>query len=91
MTVAAVDAIIADVMFVAELHGLLTRNILPRQIGRSGHRNHRHETKPNQEKRRKNTESGNEIRAAMEDLSHFFVALNGERPRKESMSERPTY
>jgi len=43
MTVAAVDAIIADVMLVAELARLLTRNVLPRHIGRPRHREHSHE------------------------------------------------
>jgi len=38
MTVTAVDAVIADVMLVAELHRLLTGDVLPRQIGRARHR-----------------------------------------------------
>ena len=38
MTVAAVNTVIANVMFMAELHWLLTRNVLPRQIGRARHR-----------------------------------------------------
>ncbi len=37
MTVAAVNTVIADVMFMAELHRLLPGNVLARQIGRARH------------------------------------------------------
>src|SRR5258708_13992158 len=34
MTVTVVDAVIAAVVFLSELHGVLTRNMLQRQVGR---------------------------------------------------------
>src|SRR5260370_11799569 len=49
MTVTAVDAVIADEMFVAELHGLLTRNILPRHVGRARYRQNGHKRQSDQE------------------------------------------
>jgi hypothetical protein len=75
MTVAAVDAIVADVMLMAELHRLLTSNILPRHIGRARHCQDRHERHSDQKERRKHTESRDEIRAAMKNLGHVFSAL----------------
>src|SRR5258706_37281 len=50
MTVAAVDAVVADVMFVADLYWLLTRNVLPRPVWGARHREHSHERNPYQEK-----------------------------------------
>ena len=51
MTVATVNAVVADVMLVAELHRLLTGNVLPRHIGRSRHSEHSHERDTDQKKR----------------------------------------
>jgi len=49
MAVAAVDAVIADVVFMAELHWLLTGDVLPRQIRRACHREDGHERQADQE------------------------------------------
>jgi len=77
MTVAAVNAVVADVMFVAELHRLLTGNVLPRHIGRPRHREHGHERDSDQKNRRKHTESCDEICTAMKNLGHVFSAQCG--------------
>src|SRR5260370_22985945 len=75
MTVAAVDAVIADVMLVAELHRLLTGNVLPRHVRRTRHREDGYERHSDQKERRKHTEPGDEIRTAMKNLGHVFSAL----------------
>ena len=77
MAVAAVDAVIADVVFMAELHRLFTRDVLPRHIGRTRHRQHSDERDSNQKKRRKDTESRDEIGTAMKNLGHVCSALCG--------------
>src|SRR5260370_42674062 len=82
MTVAAVDPVVADVVFMAELHRLLTGNVLPRHIGRTRHREHSHERDSDQKKSRKDTESRDEIRTAMKNLSHGCSALCGGALRK---------
>src|SRR6266581_2490584 len=51
MTVAAIDAVIAHVMLVAELQGLLTGNVLSRHIGRARHREHGYERHSNKKDR----------------------------------------
>ncbi len=82
MTITAVNAVIADVMLMAELHRLLSGNILPRHIGRARHGEHSHERHSDQKKRRKHTESRDEIRTAMKNLGHVFSALYGGTLRK---------
>src|SRR6266849_1757636 len=74
MTVAAVDAVVADVMLVAELHRLLTGNVLPRHVGRARHREHGYKRHSDQKERRKHTETRDEIRAAMKNLGHVCSA-----------------
>jgi hypothetical protein len=75
MTVSAVDAIVADMVFVAELHGLLARNILIRGIGRAGYPQHSRECEPSKEYSGEHTEARDEIRAAVKNLGHVIVAL----------------
>src|SRR5712692_7665926 len=82
MTVTAVDAVVADVMLVAELHRLLTRNILPRHVGRARHREHGYKRHSDQKERRKHTESRDKIRAAMKNLGHVCSAPCGRALRK---------
>src|SRR6267142_4287910 len=82
MTVAAVNAVIADMMLVAELHRLLTRNVLPRHVGRARHREDGDQRDADQEKGRKHTESRDEIRTAMKNLGHVCSALCGGSLRK---------
>ena len=73
VTIAAIDAIVADVMLVAELHGLLARLILVGQIWRTCGSQNSRERQSHQEKRRENTEAGDEVCAAVENLCHFNV------------------
>jgi len=75
VTVSAVDTIVADMVFVAELHRLLARDILIRGIGRASDPQHACESKPGEKNCRKHTEPGNEIRAAVKDLGHVNLAL----------------
>ena len=89
-SVAAVDAVIPDVMLVAELHRLLARNVLPRQIGRAGHRKYGNERQSDQKESRKDTEARDKIRTAMKNLGHVFQHYAGERSGMEPRSGRPT-
>src|SRR5260370_34085367 len=75
MTVAAVNAVIADMMLVAELHRLLTRNVLPRHVGRARPREDGDERHSDQKERRKHTESRDEIRTSMKNLGPGCSAL----------------
>src|SRR6266513_2683387 len=77
MTVAAIDAVIAHVMLVAELHGLLTGNVLSRHIGRARHREHGYERHSDEKEGRKHTEPRDEIGTAMKNLCHVCSALCG--------------
>src|SRR5947207_15277645 len=91
MTVAAIDAVIAHVMLVAELHGLLTGNVLSRHIGRARHREHGYERHSDQEEGRKHTEPRDEIGTGMKNLCHVCSALcGGAAPGRELRSGRPT-
>src|SRR5258708_28482973 len=76
MTVAAVDAVVADVMLVAELHRLLTGNVLPRHVGRARHRKDSDERHSNQKERRKHTESRDKILPPMKNLAHASSPLS---------------
>src|SRR6266568_8096963 len=75
VTVTAVDAVIANVMLVAELHGLLPVDVLLRHVRRACHREDRDKRQPDQKKSREDTESGNEVRASMKNLRHLIFAL----------------
>src|SRR6266513_1432097 len=77
MTVAAIDAVIAHVMLVAELHGLLTGNVLSRHIGRARHREHGYERHSDEKEGRKHTEPRDELGTAMKNLCHVCSALCG--------------
>ena len=75
VAVAAVDSIISDVMLVAELYRLRSRNVLVRRIGRARQSQNADEPQPSQKNSREQTESRNEIRTAMKNLGHVSVAL----------------
>jgi len=75
MTVAAVDAIVSHMMFVAELHRLLAENILPRKIRRARERQDSRKRQSRQENRGKQAKTGDKIRAAVKNLGHIRVAL----------------
>ena len=75
VAVTAVDSIISDVMLVAELYRLRSRNVLVRRIGRARQSQNADEPQPSQKNSREQTESRNEIRTAMKNLGHVSVAL----------------
>jgi hypothetical protein len=73
VAIAAVDAIIADVMLVAELNGLIARNVLIGQIGRAGSEQHTRQRNAGQKHTCKDTESRDEVCASMKNLRHVYV------------------
>src|SRR5262252_7150464 len=75
MTVAAINPIVPHVMLVAELHRLLAKDVLPRKIRRTSERQYPGEGKSCQENRGEQTESRDEIRAAVKNLGHVCIAL----------------
>ena len=75
MAVAAVDAVVAHVMLVAELNRLLPRDVLICQIRRPRRKQSSRERQTGQEQRRKDTEPRDEIRAVVKNLSHVNFAL----------------
>ena len=75
MTVAAVNAIVAHMVFVAELHRLLAGNILPRKIWRARERQYPRKRQPREKNSGKQAETGDKIRAAVKNLGHIRVAL----------------
>jgi predicted nuclease with RNAse H fold len=75
VAIAAVDAIIADVMLVAELNGLIASHPLIGDVGRSSNDQHRRENKTGEDRGSKQTKPRNKICTAMKDLGHVSVAL----------------
>jgi hypothetical protein len=75
MAVAAVEPVVADVVLVAELHRLRAHNVLVCRVGRTRQPQNAHKPQPNKKNSREQTESRNEIRAAMKNLGHVSVAL----------------
>jgi hypothetical protein len=75
MTVTAVDAVIADVMLVAELNGLFAGNVLVRQIGSAGQSHDSAERQGGQQRTKKDTHPGDEVRTAVKNLRHVNFAL----------------
>ena len=72
MTIAAINPVIADVMFMAKLNRLLLLNIAPGQIRRT--RNLRVNVKCNaaQKHRHDKTRFGDIVCSAMKNLCHFY-------------------
>jgi len=75
MTIAAIDTIIADVMFVAELNRLLAGDVLVRQIGSARQTHDGAKPQGSEQRAKKDTDLGDKIRAAVKNLSHVNVAL----------------
>jgi len=75
VTIAAVNAIVARVMLVTELHRLLAGNILARKIWRASERQDPRKSQSRQKNRGKQAETGDKIRAAVKNLGHIRVAL----------------
>ena len=70
MAVPAIDAVISDMMFVAELHGLVARNSLVGNIRRASHDKYASQGKTSQESNSQEAESRKKICTAIENLSH---------------------
>ena len=75
MTIAAIEPVITDVMFMAELHWLRARNVLVGGIWRPRQPQYADESQADQKNSREQAESGNEICASMKNLGHVSVAL----------------
>ena len=75
MTVTAIDAVVAHVVLVAELDGLLARDVLVRQIRSAGQAYHAPESQGCEQRPKKDTEPRDEIRTAVKNLSHVKFAL----------------
>jgi hypothetical protein len=75
MTIPAVNAIIAHMVFVAELDGLLARDVLVRQIRSAGQTHHTAKGQGRKQRAKKDTDLGDKIRAAVKNLGHVKFAL----------------
>jgi hypothetical protein len=83
VTVPAIDPVVTRVMLVAELNRLITHDILVRQIRRARSHKDTRQRQTRQKKRRKDTETGDEIRAAVKNLRHVYVCtLEVSAPRR---------
>ena len=75
MTVTTIDAVIAGMVFVAELNGLDTRYALVGDIGRPRHYQNSRQRQPSQNNRSEQTKTCQKIRTSMKNLGHVSVAL----------------
>src|SRR5580692_1334677 len=75
VTVTTIDAVVSDVMLVAELNGLIASHPLIGDVGRSSNDQHRRENKTGEDRGSKQTKPRNKICTAMKDLGHVSVAL----------------
>jgi hypothetical protein len=73
MAIPAIDTVITRVMLVAELNGLITHDVLVRQVRRARSQQDTRQRQTRQEKRREDTETGDEIRAAVKNLRHDYI------------------
>ena len=73
VAVSAINAVVTHMVLMAELNGLITRYILIRQNRRTRRHENTRQRQTRQEKRRKDTETGDEIRAAVKNLRHVCV------------------
>jgi hypothetical protein len=75
MTVPAVDTVVSNVVFMAELDRLLARNVLIRQIGSAGQTHHAAKGQSSEQRAKKDTDLGDKIRTAVKNLGHVNFAL----------------
>ncbi len=73
MAIPAIDAIVPDVVLVTELNRLIARYVLIRQIGRTRRQQNPCQRQTRQKERGKDTETGDEIRAAVKNLRHVYI------------------
>jgi hypothetical protein len=79
MAITAVDSVVSHMVFMAELYGLAPHHVLIGEIRCAHQANNEREREPDQKNSGKQTESGNEIRAAVKNLGHVYFA-----PRREA-------
>jgi len=70
VAVPAVNSVIADVVFVAELHWLLSRDVGLGRVGRPGESRHEPKKCPENKNSPKNTHLGEGVSAGVKDLRH---------------------
>ncbi len=73
VAIAAIDAVVAHVVFVAELNRLIARNVLVRQIRRARREQHTGQCDAGQKHACEDTESRDEVCASMKNLRHVYV------------------
>ena len=73
VAVSAINAVVTHMVLMAELNGLITRYILIRQNGRTRRQENTGQRQTRQKRRRKDTEAGDKIRAAVKNLRHVCV------------------
>ena len=75
MTVAAVDAVVSNMVLVAELYRLIAGNAFVGDIGGTGQDQYRSQCQSAQNNRSEQTKSRKKIRTTVKDLCHVSVAL----------------
>jgi len=75
MAITAIDAVVAHMVLVAELDGLLARDVLVGQIRSAGQAHHTPESQGCEQRPKKDTEPRDKIRTAVKNLSHVKFAL----------------
>jgi hypothetical protein len=73
VAVAAIDAVVADVVLVAELNRLVARDVLIGQIRRARSEQHTGQSNAGQKHTCKDTDSRDEVCASMKNLRHVYV------------------
>src|SRR5258705_4828872 len=73
MTVRAVDAVVGDVVHVADLERLLDEDVLAGDVARSGEHNRQQNQAPNEAKKAENADFGKCIGASTEYLRHLTL------------------
>ena len=86
MTVPAVDAVVGDVVHVAELQRLLHENLLPCGVSGPGDHDRQEDKADHKGKKTENADLGECVGAAMEYLRH--LTLVGPTRRTEYYSDR---
>ena len=81
MAIPAIDSIVSDMMFVAELHWLFARDVLAGHIRRTRRPKYRQNSKPPHKNIREDTKTRDEVGASMKNLGHvrFFALWRGAR------------
>jgi hypothetical protein len=73
MAITAINSVVADMVFVAELNGLLARNESKRVVGGALILGDQEKHQGDEENRAEYAQPGNDVRAATKDLAHFLV------------------